>query len=116
MMLVAIEAGARVNHEIRRSTSDVGWIILLGRRGESAVTLLTRSLAEDDTGAWMMAFEPDELHLFIALAEPGASPDPVGGMTVEDFLVTLPRDELHEQAHHSFLRFLTAVMTPHGTV
>ena len=76
--------------------------------------LIARSLAQDDTGAWMMAFDPDELHLFIAFAEPGASPDPVGGMTVEDFLVTRPRDELHEQAHHSFVRFLTAVMTSHG--
>ncbi len=64
----------------------------------------------------MMAFDPDELHLFIAFAEPGASPDPVGGMTAEDFLVTLPRDELHEQAHHSFVRFLTAAMTSHGAV
>jgi hypothetical protein len=82
----------------------------------SAVALLTRSLAEDDTGVWMMAFDPDELHLFIVFAELGSSPDPVGGMTVEDFLVTLPRDELHEQAHHSFLRFLTAVMIPHGAV
>jgi hypothetical protein len=64
----------------------------------------------------MMTFDPDDLHLFIEFAEPGASPDPVGGMTVEDFLVTLPRDELHELAHHSFLRFLTVVMTPRRRV
>ena len=48
-----------------------------------------------------MAFDPDELHLFIVFAEPGAPPDPVEGMSFEDLLVTLP----HEQADHNSFRW-----------
>ncbi|RWA84908.1 hypothetical protein [Mesorhizobium sp.] len=70
--------------------------------------LSTYTLAEDQTGAWKLAFEPEELHLYIAFAKPGSEPDPVAGMTAEDFLVTIPRGPLHRQAHEGFVRFLTA--------
>jgi hypothetical protein len=73
--------------------------------------LLTYTLAEDHTGAWEIAFDPDELHLFIGKAKRGRLPDPVKGMTAEDFLVTIPRGPLHRRAHERFVGLLTVALS-----
>ncbi|WP_265518985.1 hypothetical protein [Nitratireductor luteus] len=66
-----------------------------------------RTLAEDATGAWKVAFDLDELHLYIAFAPPGCVPDPVDGMTIEDFLITIPTNALQQSAHGAFLQLLS---------
>jgi len=64
------------------------------------------TLAEDATGAWKLVFLPDELHLYVGFAPPGAEADPVDGMTIEDFLVRLPSGALHRSAHRKLIGLL----------
>jgi hypothetical protein len=65
-----------------------------------------RTLAADETGAWSLVFIADELPLFVGCAAKGTEPDPVESMTLEDFLVTIPDNSLHQQAHEALVELL----------
>ncbi|MDH6235143.1 hypothetical protein M2281_005765 [Mesorhizobium soli] len=75
------------------------------------MALISFTLAEDRIGAWHLAFDPDELHLFVGQAEPECLPDPKKGMMIEDFLITIPRGALHRRAHERLIEFLTTTLS-----
>jgi hypothetical protein len=43
-------------------------------------------LAEDDTGKWKLVFDPDQLHLYVELTQPGTATKPGQRMSADDFL------------------------------
>jgi hypothetical protein len=55
-------------------------------------------LAEDNEGAWRMAFEPEERHLFVCYSDREGLPEPADWMSIDDFLTWLPRNEMHNRA------------------
>lgn len=70
-----------------------------------------RHLAGDESGSWQLVFIPEELHVFVEFVETGAATNPAKGMTVEDFLVTLPHNRLREEAHARLVILLAEVVS-----
>ena len=68
--------------------------------------ILARTLAEDSAATWSLVFIPDDLHLYVGRATRGSIPDPIDGQNIEDFLVWLPQDALHKEAHGRFIEML----------
>ena len=50
-----------------------------------------RKLARENAMAWSLVFDTTELHFYIGLAAGAEMPDPVNGLTIEDFLVRCQR-------------------------
>lgn len=71
--------------------------------------ILSKTLASGDEGSWKIVFDRKQLHVYVGFAEDGAVPD--DGMTVEDFLTTVPKNKLHREAHRRFVRMLTEMLT-----
>lgn len=46
------------------------------------MSALTCHLAEDSDGAWMIVFDPENLHLYIEFASPGGATNPARWMTI----------------------------------
>ncbi|MER8552742.1 hypothetical protein NKH37_11270 [Mesorhizobium sp. M1217] len=62
------------------------------------MTTFTHRLAEGTNGDWVIVFEPDELHLYIAFVAPGATAEPADSMTIDDFLARRPQGPTHRVA------------------
>ncbi len=71
--------------------------------------ILSKTLARGDEGYWKIVFDREELHLYVGFAKDGAVPD--DGMTVEDFLTTVPKNKLHREAHDRLVRLLSTLLT-----
>ena len=68
--------------------------------------VLARTITEDDAATWSVVFIPDDLHLYVGRAAHGLIPEPIDGQNIEDFLVWLPQDALHKEAHGCFVEML----------
>jgi hypothetical protein len=70
--------------------------------------ILSKTLANGDEESWRVVFDLEELHLFVGFTELDAVP--VDGMTVEDFLVTLPANPRHAEARDQLVLLLQTLL------
>lgn len=63
-------------------------------------------LRGDDSGSWMVVFEPDELHLYIECVAPGTSTDATNWIRVDDFFTRRPTGSAHRQAIERLVELL----------
>lgn len=70
------------------------------------MTILKRVLAEDETGAWVLYFNVDELWPYVK----GPTPDG-RNLTIEDFLNSIPHDLIQEKAHAALMELLISAIS-----
>ncbi|WP_153020176.1 hypothetical protein [Paramesorhizobium deserti] len=75
------------------------------------MAILTYSLAEDETAAWRIVFDRDDLLLYIAFEKNGVPAKPIDWISVDDFLACRPRDDLHKRALERFLMIMSCALT-----
>lgn len=68
----------------------------------------SKTLASGPEGAWRIVFDPEELQLFVGFADDDEVPG--DGMTVENFLVIVPRSPLHLEAQEQFKVLLRGLL------
>ena len=74
------------------------------------MAIFTRTLATDHSGAWIIAFNSAELHLYVSKVVASSALSPEIGMAVEDFLATVPSDGLHQRAQEQMVKFLSVAI------
>lgn len=68
-------------------------------------------LARNETTTWAIVFDPDDASLFVELTI-DHTPDVDGRMTIDDFLASVPADDVHAEAIASLTSLLTVIAGP----
>lgn len=69
-----------------------------------------RELCREDLGVWMMVFVPDERGMIFEYRLHGLGPKPILQMTIDDFMLTLPRSASHQRAVDALIAILDAAL------